>query len=181
MSEQKSNSGSNKCAEDLEGCSGNSSTCTLDPAECAQRHTDSRGGQSMDECLGRSLDQLSTAFTASARRWELIVYPSLFAFILLAGYGFYLIFNLTSDVSRVAKHMDAITQNMQDISTNMNSISKNMVLMTQSVDAEAQLMSEMVVSMRNMNVTMGMMRHDISVINNSVSRPMQFMNTFMPW
>ena len=181
MSEQNSNSDPKKCADDLEGCTGSPGSCTLDPAECAQRHTESRGGQSMDECLGRSLDQLSTAFSASAKRWETIVYPSLFAFILLAGYGFYLIYNLTSDVSRVAKHMDAITQNMQDIANNMSSISKNMVVMTQTVDSQSQSMKDMVVSMHNMNVSMGMMRHDISIMNNSVSRPMQFMNTFMPW
>ena len=45
-----------------------------------------------------SMDRLSMAFETSARRWELIVYPSLFAFILLAAYGFYLIFSLAKDV-----------------------------------------------------------------------------------
>ncbi|MDT8281563.1 MAG: hypothetical protein RQ982_01985 [Gammaproteobacteria bacterium] len=34
------------------------------------------------------LERFTRAFEYSARRWELIVYPSLFAFILLAGYGF---------------------------------------------------------------------------------------------
>ena len=31
-----------------------------------------------------SLDRLARAFESSARRWELIVYPALFAFIVLA-------------------------------------------------------------------------------------------------
>ncbi len=32
-----------------------------------------------------AVDRLSQAFETSARRWELIVYPSLFAFIILAA------------------------------------------------------------------------------------------------
>ena len=52
---------------------------------------ESERAQSMEECLAKSLESLSTAFTSSAKRWETIVYPSLFAFILLASYGFYLI------------------------------------------------------------------------------------------
>ena len=38
-----------------------------------------------------AMDRLSQAFENSARRWELIVYPTLFAFIILAAYGFYLV------------------------------------------------------------------------------------------
>ena len=44
--------------------------------------------------VAASNDRLAQVFESSARRWELIVYPSLFAFIILAAYGFYLIFNL---------------------------------------------------------------------------------------
>lgn len=41
-----------------------------------------------DDKVDSSFERLSKAFETSARRWELIVYPSLFGFILLAGYGF---------------------------------------------------------------------------------------------
>ena len=34
-----------------------------------------------------AIDRLSQSFAASAKRWELIVYPSLFAFMILAAYG----------------------------------------------------------------------------------------------
>ncbi len=142
----------------------------------------------MDECLGKSLETLSTTFAASAKRWEAIVYPSLFAFVLLSSYGFYLIYNLTTDVRRVADSMEHIvgsmnemTVNMKDMSMNMNVVSHNMVLMTQTMDSQSASMLEMKFHMRNMSASMGQMRHDISVMNNSVSRPMQFMNTFLPW
>ncbi len=70
-----------------------------------------------------SMDRLSQAFETSARRWELIVYPSLFAFILLAAYGFYLIFSLAKDVHFLAKSVD----------TNMGLMSSNIMSMTDSV------------------------------------------------
>ncbi|MGB5456237.1 MAG: hypothetical protein WBO18_09740, partial [Gammaproteobacteria bacterium] len=44
-----------------------------------------------------ALSRLADTFDKSARRWEMVVYPSMFAFILLAGYGFYLIYHLTHD------------------------------------------------------------------------------------
>ncbi|MDH5424584.1 MAG: hypothetical protein OEY29_06310 [Gammaproteobacteria bacterium] len=137
--------------------------------------------ESMEECMGKSLDQLAQAFMASARRWEMIVYPTMFAFILLAGYGFYLIYSLTNDVSLVVQDMHKITENMERVAVNMEAVSKNMVVMTQTVDSQSTSMKDMVYHMRGMNMSMNQMRYDMSVLNNSVSRPMSFMNDFMPW
>ena len=138
-------------------------------------------GNNLDDGMGRSLETLASAFKASARRWEAIVYPSMFAFVLLAAYGFFLIYNLTTDVRRVADNMDNIVTSMEEMSVNMEVVSHNMVVMTQTLDSQSSSMQEMTFYMRNMNVSMGQMRYDISIMNNSVSRPMQFMNTFMPW
>ena len=135
----------------------------------------------MEECMGRSMEQLSTAFMASAKRWEMIVYPSLFAFIVLAGYGFFLIYSLATNVTRIADSMSSMTENMQQVSMNMNKVTQNMVLMTQTVDSQSATMHEIVVHMQGMNHSMAGMRYDISVMNNSVLRPMSFMNSFMPW
>ena len=169
-----------KC--DVEGCNGDPQNCTKDPAEClSDFQKKSQGGNSMEDCLGRSLETLSSAFTASAKRWETIVYPSLFAFILLAAYGFYLIYSLTNDVHKVAAHMQSIANNMNDVALNMSAVSQNMVLMTQTVDSQSAAMNEMTIHMRHMSASMGQMRYDLSIMNNSISRPMSFMNSFMPW
>ena len=149
-----------------------------------------------------SLDRLSEAFETSARRWELIVYPSLFAFILLAGYGFYLIYSLARDVHYLAISVDS---NMTVLSSNMQSVSDNMNQMTSHVRSMAVNMGEinqkvgtlepMLTNMDSMDrsmdsmdraiqaitVTTHNMRGDMSSINHNVSRPMSFMNTFMPW
>jgi len=128
----------------------------------------------MEECMGRSMETLSNAFRASARRWEMIVYPSLVAFIILAAYGFYLIYSLTKDAHQIATNMTAI-------SNNMLVVSERMVVMSDTVEAQSASMREMVTSMHNMNVSMNQMRQDMSVMNYNVSRPMNKINSFMPW
>ncbi len=123
--------------------------------------------KSMEECMGKSMEMLANTFSASAKRWEMIVYPSLFAFILLAGYGFYLIYSLTQDAHRMAK-------NMEDISKNMVVISESMITVSQNTDNQTA-------AMHGINVSMNQMRQDMAMMNHSVSRPMNKMNSFMPW
>ena len=170
-----------------EGCSNSAADCDKDPATCLANsvyfgktkgeNKDSNDEENMDDCMGRSLDQLSKAFMASARRWEMIVYPALFAFIVLAAYGFFLIYSLTTDISRVANDMSKITLTMERVAVNMDAVSKNMVLMTQTVDSQSASMKEMTYHIRGMNMSMNQMRHDMT----NVSRPMNFMNDFLPW
>lgn len=170
-----------QCGKD--GCTNNPEKCSQDPESCMANSSFKMksGDESMDDCMGRSLDQLSKAFMASARRWEMIVYPALFAFIILASYGFYLVYSLTKDVGRVADDMHRITLSMESVALNMDRVSKNMVVMTQTVDSQSASMHDMVYHMRGMNMSMNQMRYDMSIMNNSVSRPMSFMNSFMPW
>lgn len=184
----------NKVNQDVcgkEGCTSNPEDCAQDPASCMANSAyfgktkgETKGGnneENMDDCMGRSLDQLSKAFMASAHRWEMIVYPALFAFIILAAYGFFLIYSLTTDISRVADDMSKITLTMERVAVNMDAMTKNMVVMTQTVDSQSASMKEMVYHIRGMNMSMNQMRYDMSIMNNSVSRPMSFMNNFMPW
>ena len=74
------------------------------------------------ECL----DRFARNFETSARRWELIVYPSLFAFIVLAAYGFFLIYHLTSDIAIMARNVSRLTETMEVLLLDMNSVSSNM-------------------------------------------------------
>ncbi|MBK5971242.1 hypothetical protein CCR91_21355 [Thiorhodovibrio winogradskyi] len=138
---------------------------------------------------------MSQAFETSARRWELIVYPSLFAFIILAAYGFYLVFSLAKDVHYLAisvdSNMTVLASNMQSVSDNMVQISNNVRNMTSSVDAmethsrtlEPMLsnMESMTESIRSMTYTTATMRDDLGGMNRSIGRPMSFMNNMMPW
>lgn len=126
------------------------------------------------ESASASLERLSSAFTASARRWELVVYPSMIAFIILAGYGFFLIYNLAADAH-------AIKESMVDISRNMEAVSKNMTVMTHIANDQSIAMKQMAHDVRGMNFYMGQMGYDLSIMNQNVSRPMSLMNSFLPW
>jgi methyl-accepting chemotaxis protein len=146
-----------------------------------------------------SIDRLSQAFETSARRWELIVYPSLFAFIILAAYGFYLVFSLAKDVHYLAisvdSNMTVLASNMQSMSDNMGQLTANVRTMTVSVESisrdvstlEPMLtnMEQMDKSMQAMTYTTHNMRNDMAVMNRNIgqgiARPMSFFNNFMPW
>jgi methyl-accepting chemotaxis protein len=142
-----------------------------------------------------AIERLSQAFETSAKRWELIVYPSLFAFIILAAYGFYLVFSLAKDVHYLAisvdSNMTVLASNMQSISDNMGQMSANVRTMSVSVESmsrDVSTLEPMLTSMetidkaiQSMTFTTAHIRDDMSVMNRSISRPMGFMNTFMPW
>lgn len=172
MIDSKKNQDEIESAEHSENASYDSEA-NMDESSWTEKNKD----KSMEACMGESLDKLSTAFMESARRWEMIVYPSLFAFIILAGYGFFLIYSLTKDVHLVVQDMHKITTSMERMVVNMDTVSKNMVVMTQTVDNQSSSMREMVYHVRGMNMSMNQMRHDMS----NVSRPMNFMNDFLPW
>ena len=146
--------------------------------------------------------RLSEVFESSARRWELIVYPSLFAFIILAAYGFYLIYNLAKDVHylaiRVDSNMTTLAGNMQNVSENMGQLTANIRAMTVTMDsidnkvatlepmlANLDSMDGAIQSMTHATHTMGRatqhMQADMGRLSYSVGRPMSFMNAFMPW
>ncbi|MGQ9658545.1 MAG: DUF948 domain-containing protein [Thermochromatium sp.] len=142
-----------------------------------------------------AIDRLSQAFENSAKRWELIVYPSLFAFIILAAYGFYLVFSLAKDIHYLAisidTNMTVMSSNMQAISDNVAQMSRNVRIMTANVESMAQnvdTLQPMLASIREMDRSMRVMTRstaamgqDVAIMNQSISRPLQFMNWFMPW
>lgn len=146
--------------------------------------------------------RLSEVFESSARRWELIVYPSLFAFIILAAYGFYLVYNLARDVHYLAisvdTNMTTLAGNMQNVSENMSQLTANVRAMTvamDSIDNKMATLEPMLANLDSMDGAIQSMTHathnmgrstqymqvDMARMNNSISRPMSFMNSFMPW
>ncbi len=142
-----------------------------------------------------AIERLSQAFETSAKRWELIVYPSLFAFIILAAYGFYLVFSLAKDIHYLAisvdSNMTVLASNMQSVSDNLSQMTSNIRTMAVGVDSMARDVSTlepMLTSMQNldrsvqgMTFTTANMRDDMSTMTRDVGRPMRFMNWFMPW
>lgn len=175
-----------ECEPGTEGCTGDPDTCSNEPNRCDKKlsmfgYYDDTIKDSVENVLCNHMGDLNKTFTASARRWEMIVYPSMFAFIVLATYGFFLIYSLTKDVNSVANDMSLIGNNMQNVVQHMESVSKNMIVISQTMDRQTQTMSEMNSHVKNMSISVNQMRYEVAIMNNSVSRPMQFMNDFMPW
>ncbi|MCW9057567.1 MAG: DUF948 domain-containing protein [Gammaproteobacteria bacterium] len=155
--------------------------------------------------MSACMDKFARSFEASARRWELIVYPLLFAFVILAAYGFYLIYQLTNSVDQITGHMDVISERMVQIADdmhgvagdmgqvakNMQSMTGNLEQITVSVGHQDHSMGAMSVSLEHMTQSMSMMsttiyqmRYDTAMMGHNIHNatgPMRFMNTFMPW
>jgi len=130
--------------------------------------------QSQD--MAACMDKFANSFEASARRWELVVYPSLLAFIVLAAYGFFLIYTLTNDVSRLANSMETVVTAMNEVATDMNTVSRNVTLISDNlgtiavdVNDESETMKHMVNHMGNINKTMGVMTVPIYHMRNDMS------------
>ncbi len=145
------------------------------------------------ECLER----FARTFEASARRWEMVVYPSLFAFIVLAAYGFFLIYSLTQDVSSLAVSVKDLTVSVDSMSDNMDTVSNRMQAVSLNMDEISHKMDNlgpMRASMENidrstqvMSITTDGIRRDMTGMNvqmagmNRTIRPMRTFGSFMPW
>ena len=140
------------------------------------------------------MDKFARTFEASARRWELIIYPSMLAFIVLAAYGFFLIYTLTGDVGRLARSMETVTVAMTDVSANMAAVSGNVAYMNGNISSIAMdigdgtdYMENMLVKMDTMNANIGVMTVPVYQMSNDmghmsknihdVSSPMKM----IPW
>ncbi len=149
------------------------------------------------------LERLANTFDSSTRRWEMVVYPSLFAFVLLAGYGFFLIYRLTHDIailSQSVTHMavivsDAMPRMTKDLGTMTGSID-NMTGNIDGMTTEIVSMSDQMNSLTPMSNNIKSMTHNIGSMNRSVygmqrdmhgmnrtvsSGPFGMMNDIMPF
>lgn len=132
------------------------------------------------------------AFQQSARRWEIVVYPALFAFIVLAGYGFFLVYSLTGNMAKIAesldpdmqKNMAVMSQSIINLNREMNTMGHTMHDISNKLNHLENMQENtrnMETSMRIITATTDQMRIDMSRLNQSVSRPMGFFNNHMPW
>jgi len=147
----------------------------------------------------KGLERFARIFEESAKRWELVVYPSLIAFIVLAVYGFYLIYSLTSDVASLAKSIDPrMEHHMAAMTVSIERLADTVAVMQASVaamDSHIEGMSgsvanlePMLKNMEEMNRTTAaiaastsQMGRDLAIMNSTVSPAMHNMNKFMPW
>jgi hypothetical protein len=142
------------------------------------------------------LERLADTFDKSARRWEMVVYPTMFAFILLAGYGFYLIYHLTHDIAVLSHSVtrmativsDAtpkVTSDMRNMSSDMQNMSGELNKMTfqmETLKPMSNNIATMTLTMSSLNRSVYGMQRDMGGLNRTVSGgPFGFMNDAMPF
>lgn len=87
--------------------------------------------------------------THAIKAVRLIVYAGMASFVLLAAYGFYLIYQLTTDLHRAVEQT---------------------ALMTQQMQAMTRIMTNMDTSMSRIDGTVGNMRGDVALLGNEISQ-----------
>jgi uncharacterized protein YoxC len=125
--------------------------------------------------MAQYMSQFARSFEASARRWELVVYPSMLAFIILAAYGFFLIYKLTSDIDRITVQMDDISRSMVNINqnfssttNNMNTVTKSMLKLTGHIESMTNDMHSMTRDIKEQNAAMGAIVVSMERMNQSI-------------
>ncbi len=147
----------------------------------------------------KDLRQFESRQNNATTTLKFLVYPSLLAFVILAGYGFYLIQRLTSDVNRLAEtivqlsttvdssmvsissSMNTMSGQMASIVTSTNAMSSHMYAMNNSTQRMSNDVTQMNASTQHMAASAYHMQNDMWSMNRSISKPMRLFNSFMPF
>ena len=155
------------------------------------------------------LNQLAKTMTKGIRRWEKVIYPMMIAFIILAAYGFYLIYNVTKDMRNISTNMIVMTRavvtmtntlnkNMNQIDHQMGAINIHMDKMNtnmSSVPGMSDRIIDMTKAIYEMNASVNNMSHSVysmvystssmssnlGELNDNISAPLNSMNSVIPW
>ena len=153
-----------------------------------------------------ALDRFSSTFERSARRWEMIVYPSVVALIAMVGGAFFFIYTLTRDMRELALqiqpqlgyNIDKVAASVYQLSSSLDQMSHNIDTMrikmeTMSADMGAiagqmvymKTMTEQMTAMNGSMIAMtaqtDAIRWSMQSMNHSIGKPMSMFNSFMPW
>jgi hypothetical protein len=125
--------------------------------------------------IGRGqMEQFVKSFQQSAKRWEGIVYPALFAFAVLAAYGFFLIYSLTGDMRSIARSIDPdMAEHMASMSQNIGDLSKQISMMTltmNDISLKLDTLPPMLKYMSYMEQAMVRMDESITGMDSSITR-----------
>lgn len=128
-----------------------------------------------------ALERFAKSFEASARRWELIVYPSLFAFIILAAYGFFLIYSLTEDMHTLAKRMDPeMGANMGTMADHISVLSLNIENMSDRIDTMTGYVKVMAGEITELNGYVAVMEKQMVQMTGHTESMSTKLNTLEP-
>lgn len=139
-------------------------------------------------------DTKSTIETTEAlknfeNRWKYAVFPAMIAFVLLASFGFYLIYNmlqrmedLSRDVNRMVNVLeDSLPSMTGDMRTMNVTISTSLPALENQIADMSQEMKRMSYSTASLSATTRNMGHNLREVNKNISTPLSIMNSVVPW
>jgi len=97
---------------------------------------------------------------AGLRTVKMVVFAGMTAFVILAIYGYYLIYQLTDDAAIMAATMVQMQKTMEPMGQNMMVMTQSLITMTESVNR---------------------IQYSAGHMDRSFSGPMNMMNNFMPF
>jgi hypothetical protein len=114
---------------------------------------------------------------AGLKTVRIVAYSGMVAFIILAAYGFFLIYQLTSDAHRMTIHMDRMSQTMAGMRGTMARMDASM----NNMDEMSKHLANMDVSTQHMANTVGLIQHSTRNLDRSFGPAMGMMNNWVPW
>lgn len=133
------------------------------------------------------LDYLEKA-TVAIRTVRLFVYAGMAAFIIVAFYVFFLIYQLTTDLHRAVEqtivmtgHMQQMTEAMTDMRTSMMSMDRTMTTMDGTVRKMDGSVERMTSYINQMGNTVTLMQHSARNLDQSIGPVMGTMNRMVPF
>jgi len=121
------------------------------------------------------IERMLRQMERSSRRWEKMVFPALIAFLLLAGYGFFLVYSVTRDMSIIAETIEVdfrkdVVHIRSDISRMVNQVEmmqETMALMSIKMDP-LQDFGPLLAEIRELDDSVGRISGSVDNMDQSV-------------
>lgn len=124
--------------------------------------------------LELALTDFTKKFHASAKRWELLVYPSIFVFGMLGLSGFWLIYSLTWDMHDMSRHIDPL------MADNLATMSQSVAAMTESVASMDRHILRITTKIESMDKHIADIVDSIAIMQTHTGQVSEKLNTLQP-
>ncbi len=124
-----------------------------------------------------TLTNFFKSFDKSLSRWERMIYPMLVIVGVLGLSGFYLIYNVTTDMHKLTEQVDPrMEDNLQSMSMHMEQLSRNIGIMTnqitvlvKQIDSMEQHIAKMDGNISTLTLDMGNMKQNVGLMTVNIA------------
>ena len=131
--------------------------------------------QPHEEVHTAHIERMLRQMERSSRRWEKMVFPAVIAFILLAGYGFFLVYSVTRDMSTIAQTIEvdfrsdvtSIRDDISDMVQQVQVMQETILVMSDKMDPLRE-MGPMVAEIKQLDESVGKISGSVENMDNTV-------------